>query len=30
VIEPKRFAGIKTTELEKMGSFSSPTGELFL
>jgi glutaryl-CoA dehydrogenase (non-decarboxylating) len=30
VIEPKRFTGIKTTELEKMGSFSSPTGELFL
>jgi glutaryl-CoA dehydrogenase (non-decarboxylating) len=30
VLEPKRFAGIKTTDLEKMGSFSSPTGEVFL
>ncbi len=30
VIEPKNFEGIKTTRLEKMGSFSSPTGEVFL
>ncbi|MFO7749198.1 MAG: acyl-CoA dehydrogenase family protein [Desulfobacteraceae bacterium] len=30
VIEPKNFAGIKTSGLEKMGSHSSPTGELFL
>jgi glutaryl-CoA dehydrogenase (non-decarboxylating) len=30
VIEPKSFNGIKTTRLDKMGSFSSPTGEVFL
>ena len=30
VIEPKNFSGIKTSRLEKMGSFSSPTGEVFL
>jgi glutaryl-CoA dehydrogenase (non-decarboxylating) len=30
VIEPKNFNGIKTTRLDKMGSFSSPTGEVFL
>lgn len=30
VIEPKNFNGIKTTKLDKMGSFSSPTGEVFL
>ncbi len=30
VIEPKNFNGIKTTSLEKMGSHSSPTGEIFL
>ncbi len=30
VIEPKNFEGIKTTRLDKMGSFSSPTGEVFL
>jgi glutaryl-CoA dehydrogenase (non-decarboxylating) len=30
VIEPKNFPGIKTSALEKMGSHSSPTGELFL
>ena len=30
VVEPKNFNGIKTTTLEKMGSHSSPTGELFL
>lgn len=30
VIEPKNYNGVKTTDLEKMGSFSSPTGELFL
>ncbi len=29
VIEPKNFAGIKTSALEKLGSHSSPTGELF-
>jgi glutaryl-CoA dehydrogenase (non-decarboxylating) len=29
VIEPKNFPGIKTSVLEKMGSHSSPTGELF-
>lgn len=30
VLEPKNFNGVKTTNLEKMGSFSSPTGEVFL
>jgi glutaryl-CoA dehydrogenase (non-decarboxylating) len=30
VIEPKNFDGITTSVLEKMGSHSSPTGELFL
>ena len=30
VIEPKNFNGIKTSALEKMGSHSSPTGEIFL
>ena len=30
VIEPKNFNGVKTTRLDKMGSFSSPTGEVFL
>lgn len=30
VIEPKNFEGIKTSALEKMGSHSSPTGEVFL
>ncbi len=30
VLEPKNFNGVKTTDLEKMGSFSSPTGEVFL
>lgn len=30
VIEPKNFNGIKTTKLEKLGSHSSPTGEVFL
>ncbi len=30
VIEPKNFDGIKTSALEKMGSHSSPTGEVFL
>ncbi len=30
VIEPKNFGGIKTSALEKMGSHSSPTGEVFL
>ncbi len=30
VIEPKNFDGIKASALEKLGSHSSPTGELFL
>ena len=30
VIEPKNMNGISTTDLDKMGSRSSPTGELFL
>lgn len=30
VIEPSNFSGIKTTKLNKLGSHSSPTGELFL
>ena len=30
VIEPKNFRGIKTSNLDKLGSHSSPTGELFL
>jgi len=30
VIEPQNFNGIKTSSLEKMGSHSSPTGEVFL
>jgi glutaryl-CoA dehydrogenase (non-decarboxylating) len=30
VIEPKNFNGVKTSELEKMGSHSSPSGEIFL
>lgn len=30
IIEPKNFNGIKTSGLEKLGSYSSPTGELFL
>lgn len=30
VIEPKNFDGIKTSGLEKLGSHSSPTGEVFL
>jgi glutaryl-CoA dehydrogenase (non-decarboxylating) len=30
VIEPKNFNGIKASRLDKMGSHSSPTGELFL
>lgn len=30
VIEPKNHGGIKATSLEKLGSHSSPTGELFL
>jgi glutaryl-CoA dehydrogenase (non-decarboxylating) len=29
VLEPKNFNGVKTSVLEKMGSFSSPTGEVF-
>lgn len=30
VLEPKNFNGVKTTRLDKMGSHSSPTGEIFL
>jgi len=30
LVELKNFNGVKTTVLDKMGSFSSPTGELFL
>ncbi|MBW2227139.1 MAG: acyl-CoA dehydrogenase family protein [Deltaproteobacteria bacterium] len=30
VVEPKNFNGVKTSALEKMGSHSSPTGEIFL
>ncbi len=30
VLEPKNHNGVKTSRLEKLGSFSSPTGELFL
>ena len=30
VIEPKNFNGITTTDLDKMGSRSSPTGEIYL
>jgi glutaryl-CoA dehydrogenase (non-decarboxylating) len=30
VIELKNFNGVKTSRLEKMGSHSSPTGEIFL
>ncbi|MEJ2156595.1 MAG: acyl-CoA dehydrogenase family protein [Desulfobacteraceae bacterium] len=30
VIEPKNFNGVKTSKLDKMGSFCSPTGEVFL
>lgn len=30
VIEPKNFEGISTSALEKLGSHSSPTGEVFL
>ena len=30
VIEPKNFNGVKTSALEKMGSHSSPSGEIFL
>jgi glutaryl-CoA dehydrogenase (non-decarboxylating) len=30
VIEPKNFEGIKTSDLEKLGSHCSPTGEMFL
>ncbi|MBW2368268.1 MAG: acyl-CoA dehydrogenase family protein, partial [Deltaproteobacteria bacterium] len=30
VIEPKNFNNVRTTRLDKMGSLSSPTGEVFL
>ncbi|MBI5552593.1 MAG: acyl-CoA dehydrogenase family protein [Desulfobacterales bacterium] len=29
VVELRNFNGIKTTDLDKMGSYSSPTGEIF-
>jgi glutaryl-CoA dehydrogenase (non-decarboxylating) len=29
IVELKNFNGIKTTDLDKMGSYSSPTGEIF-
>ena len=30
VVEPKNFNGVRTTALDKMGSRSSPTGEIYL
>ena len=30
VVEPKNFNGISTTDLDKLGSRSSPTGEIYL
>lgn len=30
VLEPKNHPGVRTTQLDKMGSHSSPTGEVFL
>jgi glutaryl-CoA dehydrogenase (non-decarboxylating) len=30
ILEPKNFKGVKTSALDKMGSHSSPTGEIFL
>jgi glutaryl-CoA dehydrogenase (non-decarboxylating) len=30
VLEPKNFNGVKTSELDKLGLHSSPTGEIFL
>jgi glutaryl-CoA dehydrogenase (non-decarboxylating) len=30
VVEPKNFNGIRTTNLDKLGSRSSPTGEIYL
>lgn len=30
VVELKKFNGVQTTSLDKLGSFSSPTGEVFL
>ena len=30
VIEPKKFNGVSTTELDKMGTRSTPTGEIYL
>ena len=30
VLEPKNFNGVKVSEFDKMGSHSSPTGEIFL
>lgn len=30
IVELKNFPGVKTSDLDKLGSFSSPTGEIFL
>jgi len=30
VLEPKNFNGVRTTDLDKLGSRSSPTGEIYL
>lgn len=30
ILEPKNFNGVKTSDLSKLGSHSSPTGEVFL
>ena len=30
IVEPKNFNGMRTTDLDKMGSRSSPTGEVYL
>jgi len=30
IVEPKNFNGMRTTDLDKMGSRSSPTGEIYL
>ena len=29
IVEPRNFSGISTSDLDKMGSFMSPTGEIF-
>jgi len=30
IVEPKNFNGVRTTDLDKLGSRSSPTGEIYL